>query len=221
MVVVVTVLVTTTLGLRESFEGTLTSPLIAMSGTLALLPFALRSAHKEDALATRIYPKSGDFTLAFGLTVVMFGAAYVFTRTVMPLGTPRSVWLLNVYLQLGDPSLLRSRVPFVVALFFVGAFAEEVVWRYWVPRLLEEQIGTRRAQIAAVGLYGLAHVGTGFALARHDLAYDPLLVIAALGCGTVWALMTRFTGRVAPAIFSHALFDVAVCVFFRLYGPSV
>jgi membrane protease YdiL (CAAX protease family) len=48
-----------------------------------------------------------------------------------------------------------------------------------------------------------------------------MLPIASLGVGLVWGGMGRVTGRLTPAILSHAAFDWCVIVVFRLWGPSL
>jgi len=219
--IVVLVAITTTLGFRERFEGSLLFPAVASVGTLCVAPFAAWQAHRDGVLGKLYTPKGGDFALGFGLAFLLFGAAHFVTKTVMPLGTPRSVWLLGLYEQIGDPAALRSRVFFVVVFLFVSALADESVWRFYVPRLLEDVVGSRRAWAVSIPLYTLAHVGTGLALARHDAGFNPLVVLAALALGTVWSVLTRVLGRLAPAVFSHVLFNLATLVLFRLYGPSV
>jgi membrane protease YdiL (CAAX protease family) len=50
---------------------------------------------------------------------------------------------------------------------------------------------------------------------------NPLLPLAALGCGLLWAGLARFTGRLLPSVVSHAFFHCIILLFYRLYGPSL
>jgi len=103
----------------------------------------------------------------------------------------------------------------------VMAVAEELVWRGLVVSLLEERIGSRRAWIWAAVLYGVAHLPTAWALRDPAAGPNPLLVLAAIGCGLVWGGMARRFDRLLPSMFSHALFDWTVIMMFRYWGPSV
>ena len=42
---------------------------------------------------------------------------------------------------------------------------------------------------------------------------NPLLVVAAFGCGIVWSFLRYRTGRLAPAVISHAIFSWAIVEF--------
>ena len=85
--------------------------------------------------------------------------------------------------------------------------------------------------MAAAGLYALVHLPTLWALSDTTLevgtkpgasGLNPIVVIGALGAGLVWGAMVRiFGGRLWPSIVCHALFDWAVLMMFRLWGPSV
>ena len=85
---------------------------------------------------------------------------------------------------------------------------------------LEPKVGSRRAWIYGAFLYALAHLPTAFALRDANLGPNPVLPLAALACGLVWAFAVRKTGRLVPTILAHALFDWCVIVGYRLAGPS-
>jgi membrane protease YdiL (CAAX protease family) len=71
-------------------------------------------------------------------------------------------------------------------------------------------------------MYALAHVPTLWALSDGEIGKNPLVLIAALGAGLVWSALARIFGdRLMPSIVSHGLFDWAVLMMFRLWGPSV
>ena len=108
-----------------------------------------------------------------------------------------------------------------VLAIIVIAIAEEVLWRGLVVSLLEEMIGSRRAWVWAAVLYSVAHAPTIWALRDPVAGPNPVIVLAALGCGLVWGGMARSFERLLPGIFSHVLFDWTVIMMFRLWGPSV
>jgi membrane protease YdiL (CAAX protease family) len=70
-------------------------------------------------------------------------------------------------------------------------------------------------------LYAIAHVPTLWALKDINAGPNPVLVMAALGCGLVWGYMARRFERLVPGMISHVLFDWTVMMMFRLWGPSV
>lgn len=182
---------------------------------------AVTYAHRDGVLRQWLSAKFGDFTRGVAAAGVLFGAAYVFTKIVTPAGTTREIWLTRIYLQFGEPELLRKNVSGIVAAIVITAAAEEIVWRGLVTSLLEERIGSRRAWVWAAALYALAHVPTMWQLRIPNGTMNPLVVLAALGCGLVWGAMTRVFGRLLPAIIAHAFFDWTILMMFRLWGPSV
>jgi membrane protease YdiL (CAAX protease family) len=99
----------------------------------------------------------------------------------------------------------------------VVASLEEISWRGLVFPALEDSLGTRRAWPATALLYAVAHLPTMFILRDPFAGPNPLVVIAALGCGLVWGLIVVRTGRLAVAIISHALFTLAIAIHFPLW----
>ena len=142
------------------------------------------------------------------------------THFVAPVGSPREIWLVSLYGQIGDPHVLQQRAPVVAAAIFAVTFAEEVLWRGMVTQLVADVVGTRTAWIWAAVLYALAYVPTAWSLrAGGTGSLDPLLPIAALGAGLLWGAMARAFGRLVPGMIAHAFFDWAVVMMFPLWGP--
>ena len=102
-----------------------------------------------------------------------------------------------------------------------AAAAEEIVWRGFVQGELQAAFGPRVAWLGSALAYALAHVGTMFVMKDPIAGPNPLLVVAALGAGLVFASLRRTFGRVLPGIVAHAIFDWTVLMLFRLWGPSV
>jgi len=189
--------------------------------SVALAVVGAVRAFRDGELSDWIRPAFGDFTSAFFATALLFGASYAFAKYVVLPGDVRTGWLSRLYLQMGDPIVLRSRVVVVAAIIIVVAVAEEILWRGLVTTLLAEIGGSRRAWIYAAFLYALAHVPTLWLLSDTRAGLNPLVVLGALGCGLVWGGLARHKGRLVPGALSHILFDWCVIMMFRFWGPSV
>jgi membrane protease YdiL (CAAX protease family) len=194
---------------------------LAAAAPLLLSAWAVWIARSDDELGRLVHMRGGDVTLGILGAGVLVAAAVFITRQWMPLGTARANWVLRIYLQFGGPGELRAKVALVTTLVVVVSAAEEVVWRYLVPRLLEDYVGSARAWIYAWVLYAVAHAPAAFALRAPGMGANPLLPLAALGCGLLWAGLARFTGRLLPSVVSHAFFHCIILLFYRLYGPSL
>lgn len=92
-------------------------------------------------------------------------------------------------------------------LFVIGP-AEEIFWRGYIQRTLSEKWNNPTAGfVVATALYALVHAGS----------CNFMLIMAALVAGVVWGALYRFfPRRFAAIIFSHALWDVAVFIFFPI-----
>jgi membrane protease YdiL (CAAX protease family) len=219
--IVVAIAVAASLAFDVSRAGTSAVFLYMGIPTVLLALLGIARARHDGILKDWASVRSGDFTRGFAAAALLFGGSYAFMRVVAPPDSVRASWLARLYLQAGDPAVLRKNVSMVVLAIVVLAIAEEVLWRGLVTSLLEEVIGSRRAWIWAAVLYALAHAPTVWALRDPVAGANPVLMLAALGCGLVWGGMARVYGRLLPSIFSHVLFCCAVIIMFRLWGPSV
>jgi membrane protease YdiL (CAAX protease family) len=206
---------------RPQSSGTVAFWVFAAGPSLLLGGVAAAWAKREELLRDWLAPRWGDFSRGVLGAIVLFGLAWAFARAVMPVGSPREIWLVSLYGQLGDPRLLAAHAPAIAVTIIGTALAEEVLWRGMVTQLLAERVGSRTAWVWAAALYALAYVPTAWSL-RADAGggggLDPALVIAALGGGLLWGAMARAFGRLAPGVLAHALFDWAVVMMFPLWG---
>ena len=124
---------------------------------------------------------------------------------------------MRVYLQVGDPEMLQRHMLVVSLGVCTVAALEEISWRGYVFPILEERLGTRRAWPATAVLYAVAHLPTMVLLRDAFAGPNPLVVLAALGCGLVWGLVVARTGRLPVAIVSHVLFTWGVVLQFPLW----
>jgi membrane protease YdiL (CAAX protease family) len=179
-------------------------------------------AWKQGLLKRWFIPASGDLTRGFVGALLLFVLAFGFVRLITMHGSPRAAWMARLYLQLGDTKPLRDHQAWIGAGIALAATMEEIVWRGWAKSLLERLLGRRFGWIAAACAYALAHVPTLWALSDSTIGNNPIVLIAALGAGLVWSALARVFGdRLTPSIVSHGLFDWAVLMMFRLWGPSV
>lgn len=210
------------LGAYVGFQGTRAgepSFVLWVGAPLVVLALAgVFRAYRDGILLDWFSVRGGDFTRGFVSAALLFGGAWAFAKTVTSMGSAREGWLVRLYLQLGNPAVLRAHVGWVVLGIVVLAVAEEVVWRGLVPLLLEERLGTRRAWVWSAVLYAVAQLPTAIALRDPRAGWNPILPLAALAVGLVWGYMARRFERLLPSIFAHVLFDWTVVMMFPLWG---
>lgn len=94
----------------------------------------------------------------------------------------------------------------ILILFLIGP-AEEIFWRGYVQRTLSLRWNANAGYVVATLLYALVHAGS----------CNFMLLMAALVAGVVWGGLYRlFPERMAAIIVSHAVWDVAVFIWFPI-----
>lgn len=202
------------------YSGTLVFWGLASGPSVVLAAVAAGWGRREQLLRGWLSPRWGDFSRGLAGGVVLFATAWGFCRVVMPVGSPREIWLVTLYGQIGDPRVLQAHAPEVGLAIVVTAVAEELVWRGMVTQILADRVGSRTAWIWAAVLYALAQLPTAWSLRAGGGPIDPVLVVGALGGALLWGLMAQRLGRLAPGILAHAMFDWAVVMMFRFWGPG-
>jgi membrane protease YdiL (CAAX protease family) len=182
-------------------------------GVLAAL--ALVQHHRAGDLRHVLVPVRGDITLAAVTAGALYGAARIVASLIAPHGSPRELWVARLYLQVGA---LPETKLLGLAVFFVAAL-EELTWRGLVMNNLERVTSRRRAAVLTTLLYAAAHLPSLSVLRMRGVGYNPLLVVAALGCGAVWSVLALRTGRLTPVVLAHALFSWSV-IEFPLWQPG-
>jgi len=170
----------------------------------------------EGILSTVFKPKSGDLAGGAALGLLLLLGMWVGRATLTPAGSEEQVWLAYVYLMLGDPLALRASIVLALVLLGIAAL-EEVVWRAMVLDQLMQRLGDRRAWPVSALLYAVSLLPTAFSL-QGPAGPNPLLPLAALGCGLVWGFAARLYGRLPPLIVSHAVFTYFAATQFSLPG---
>jgi hypothetical protein len=218
--IVLAVAIASHLAFAESRAGTRWVFILMAIPTVVLAIVGCVRAYQDGILKDWISVRGGDFTRGFASAAILFGVAYGFSKYVTPPTSPQAVWLARLYDQIGDPGELRKNIGTVVAALVVMAAAEEFLWRGFVTNLLAEKVGSSRAWIYSAVLYAVAHIPTAWQL-KGSSGPNPVVILAALGCGLLWGFMARRFDRLLPSFFSHVLFDWTVLMMFRLWGSSI
>jgi membrane protease YdiL (CAAX protease family) len=219
--IVSTVGVTSYFAFQTERAGERSFWVLAAAPVLVFAVAALFLSGRHARLWQWVKPKSGDFSIGFFAAGVLFAAAYAFSKIVTGGESARAMWLARIYLQTGDPTILRAHPTVLLFGLILAAAAEEIVWRGVVLSLLEERVGERYAWAASAVLYALAYVPTMWSLESPRAGLDPVLPLAALFLGLALGWLVKRFERLLPAVVAHALFAWAVLVMFRLWGDSL
>ncbi len=184
---------------------------------LVLGGYALYLMYDAGTLLERLTPRGGDFTLGVLVAAGLLFASWALRANVAPAGTAAQGWVAQVYLALGDPSVIQRSAQLTIALLMVAAL-QELTWRGMVQDALEDLLGSRRGWVVTAGLFAAATGPTLIALRDPLAGPNPVLFVAALGCGMVWGFTTRIVGRLWPAMFSHMAFLYFSAVQFHIPG---
>ena len=131
----------------------------------------------------------GVFWVGDKLSQLMFDFARPQVDTIYGMKEGESPWLLTALM-----------------LFLIGP-AEEIFWRGYVQQNLSRHWNANTGFIVTTAIYALVHAGS----------CNFMLTMAALVAGAVWGLLYRlFPQYFTAIIISHALWDVAVFIWFPI-----
>lgn len=131
----------------------------------------------------------GVFWLGDKLSQLLFDFARPQVDTIYGMKDGESPWLLTVLL-----------------LFLIGP-AEEIFWRGYVQQSLSQRWNPNVGFVVTTLVYALVHAGS----------FNFMLVMAAMVAGAAWGLLYRiFPERFTAIVISHALWDVAVFIWFPI-----
>lgn len=131
----------------------------------------------------------GIFWVGDKLSQLMFDFARPQVDTIYGMKESESPWLLTGLM-----------------LFLIGP-AEEIFWRGYVQQKLSERWNANKGLIVTMLIYALVHAGS----------CNFMLTMAALVAGAAWGVLYRFfPERFSAIIISHALWDVAVFIWFPI-----
>lgn len=184
---------------------------------LILTLVALHKLWDDGTLIDVLQPRWGDLSIGVLTAALLLGSSWAVRTLWVPPGTVRQGWLFQIYGQVGDPEQIQRSLVFTLLIIAI-AVAEEIVWRGMVLSELSARFGLRRGWPLTALLYGATALPTVFTLAVPGAGPNPLLFIAALGCGIVWSFAASLSGRVPPVAFSHIAFTYFSLVVFRWPG---
>ena len=131
----------------------------------------------------------GVFWVGDKLSQLMFDFARPQVDTIYGMKDGQSPWLLTALM-----------------LFLIGP-AEEIFWRGYVQENLSKKWNANVGFVVTTLIYALVHAGS----------FNFMLIMAALVAGAAWGLLYRlFPKYFAAIIISHALWDVAVFIWFPI-----
>ena len=131
----------------------------------------------------------GVFWVGDKLLQLMFDFARPQVDTIYGMKEGESPWLLTALM-----------------LFLIGP-AEEILWRGYVQESLSKKWNANLGFVVTTLIYALVHAGS----------FNFMLIMAALVAGAAWGLLYRlFPKYFAAIIISHALWDVAVFIWFPI-----
>ena len=102
----------------------------------------------------------------------------------------------------GESPLLLT----LLMLFLIGP-AEEIFWRGYIQKSFSQYWNPNVGMVVTTAIYSLVHAGS----------CNFMLTMAALVAGLAWGIMYRFfSEKFGAIIISHALWDVAVFIWFPI-----
>ena len=131
----------------------------------------------------------GVFWVGDKMSQIMFNFARPQVDLIYGMKEGESPWLLTILM-----------------LFLIGP-AEEIFWRGYVQNKLQQRYTPNIGFAVTTAIYAVVHAGS----------CNFMLIMAALVAGAAWGLMYRlFPQKFGAIILSHALWDVAVFVWFPI-----
>jgi uncharacterized protein len=165
----------------------------------------------------RLGLRSGDLSFGFALALGLGVLSALGRQVIAPPRTGAEIWLVRVYLQFGDVPREKGAYLGKAGAIVAVALLEELTWRGLVQPSLEGRFGVRRAWVLGALLFAAAHLPTTWQLAVPNGGPNPLVVMAALGCGLVWGFCAGRLRRLGPSLASHALYTYGLTMAFRLW----
>ena len=215
-VVVVVTTAAVAFAMRPDMAGATALYLVMAAAYAALAAWALYQMWDDGTLLDRLTPRWGDLSIGVVTAGLLIAGSWV-GRTALAASGPRQGWLYRIYLQLGSAEDIERSI-LITALLMLIPVLEEIVWRGMVLTELTDRLGARRAAPLAALLYACSVAPTIFTLADPIAGPNPLLFVAALGCGIFWTFSASITRRLAPSIISHIAFTYFSVTQFRTPG---
>ncbi len=176
----------------------MTANLLVLVGLVALVDRPWRQALSADL---RDHPLR-KIVLGILSAAVLYGVFWVGNQASRYLFAGAARDISGVYAFKGQATALRI----VLLMLFVIGPGEELFWRGFLQRRLQDTWGPWFGWVLATAVYAGIHVATG----------NPILVLAAGVCGAFWGwLYLRYRSMFLNAV-SHTVWDVVIFILFPL-----
>jgi uncharacterized protein YbjT (DUF2867 family)/membrane protease YdiL (CAAX protease family) len=162
-------------------------------GMTVAMGLALAGAWNVPAVRHRLKPSVRRIVIGLGAGVALYGISVVAAALLFALGPQWETAARSLYAW----KVGHSPVFIAVTLGMI-VLAEEVLWRGVVARFLMECCGTVPGIVLGAAIYAAAHLA----------AFNPVIVVAAFGCGLYWGLLYAATDELVSPTVSHLLWDV-------------
>lgn len=177
---------------RFDFWWWLSANLIILISIAASFDSAWRSSIRQD-ISGNIRFKIGMGFLSALFLYLVFAIGNFLSRNIFSFA---GSGIQDVYAFKMGASKLRIAI---LMIFIIGP-GEELFWRGFLQRSLQNKIGNNLGFILATSIYTLVHLGSG----------NVMLVLAAGVCGLFWGYLYLRYGSITLNIVSHTLWDVTV-----------
>lgn len=184
------------LTLRERFDPWRSTALAAAASIVA----GAWSVGPELRERLALPPRAALFAIALGVVLVI--ATHLAFAVVQRVSPDLAFTIRGLYasIDVGESRIVLTLVTAIVVV------AEELIWRGAAFRLSARRPAPASVAAGSVVLYMLPQ------LASHA----PLLVVAAAGLGTLFAVQRHVTGRLTDALLTHLVWSCSVFVLFPL-----
>jgi membrane protease YdiL (CAAX protease family) len=172
-------------------------------GYALLTVLAVARIRQQGRLRECFSLKGGDLSVGIILGLGLLAAAWLIKSRMVPGGSVREGWLLQIFSVTGPISGSTAQTLALLALVAM----EEIVWRGSVSHELVEKLGARRALPTAATLYAMSLLPTAWTLRDPQAGLNPSLILAALGCGICWTFLALRSKRLFAVWASHAVFS--------------
>ena len=143
---------------------------------------------------------SGNLRFKIGMGILSALLLYVFFAIGNFLSTSIFSFAQSGIQDVYAFKMSASRFRIAILMIFIIGPGEEIFWRGFLQRSLQNQTSKYIGFVLATGFYTLVHLGSG----------NIMLVLAAGVCGLFWGYLYLRYGSITLNVVSHTLWDVTV-----------
>jgi hypothetical protein len=188
---------------------------LAMSGGHLLGLGAVFRRHRASSadLGLEVRPEDGRYL--FAGAILQIGATYLFAPLAELVESEGSTQVALEQIAVVEGTLAKAMVVLVVGL--VSPAVEELVFRGLLLRALEQRMRAVPAVVVSAVVFGAIHI---FGLDTANPLAGAITIAELFVVGLVLGELTRRTGRLGPAVFTHAGFNL-LAVVVLIFAPEI